>query len=94
LEAPRRTVSPFSSSSPSLSVLDAQSLYTPVPQNPWIQNATVRENILFGDEKPDEARFREAIRSCALESDVAMREIFSGQVSPLADTDVLVLLML
>lgn len=94
MEAPRRTVSPFSFSSPSLSVPDAQSLYTPVPQNPWIQNATLRENILFGDEKPDEARFREAIRSCALESDVAMREVFPGPSQFAVDTDVLFLLML
>ncbi|KAL4261872.1 ATP-binding cassette transporter C [Pleurotus pulmonarius] len=33
------------------------------PQRPWIRNATVRENILFG-QPVDEARLRQVIRAC------------------------------
>jgi ATP-binding cassette, subfamily C (CFTR/MRP), member 1 len=41
------------------------------PQTAWIQNATVRNNILFG--KPfDEARYQRVIHDCALESDFEM----------------------
>lgn len=41
-----------------------------VPQTPWIQNATLRDNILFG--KPvDQKRLSEAIRSCCLEQDIS-----------------------
>ncbi|KAL8287285.1 hypothetical protein RQP46_003737 [Phenoliferia psychrophenolica] len=39
-------------------------------QSPWVQNATLRDNILFGAEY-DEARFEETIRACALEPDIA-----------------------
>ncbi|EJD44567.1 ATP-dependent bile acid permease [Auricularia subglabra TFB-10046 SS5] len=39
------------------------------PQAPWIQNLSMRDNILFGHEY-DEARFREAIYACALERDI------------------------
>ena len=39
-----------------------------VPQQAWIQNANVRDNILFG--KPyDERRYRATIAACALEAD-------------------------
>lgn len=40
-----------------------------VPQVPWIKNATLRDNILFG--KPyNEEWFREVIRVCSLEHDL------------------------
>ncbi|KAF5360312.1 hypothetical protein D9758_009126 [Tetrapyrgos nigripes] len=42
-----------------------------VPQTPWIKNATVRENIVFGNED-NEARFREVIRACSLEHDLEL----------------------
>lgn len=42
-----------------------------VPQTPWIRNATLRDNILFGRED-DEQRFREIIRACNLEHDLEM----------------------
>lgn len=38
---------------------------------PWVQNATVRDNILFGLDY-DEHHYREVIRVCALEDDLAM----------------------
>ncbi|KAF8962130.1 multidrug resistance-associated ABC transporter [Flammula alnicola] len=39
------------------------------PQIPWIRNATLRENVLFG--QPDEEdRFRQVIRACSLEHDL------------------------
>ncbi len=38
------------------------------PQIPWIQQATVQENILFG--RPyDEKRYHEVVKCCSLESD-------------------------
>lgn len=37
-------------------------------QVPWIQNATVKQNILFGKEY-DEARYREVVHAAALEPD-------------------------
>ncbi|KAF9473172.1 P-loop containing nucleoside triphosphate hydrolase protein [Pholiota conissans] len=39
------------------------------PQSPWIKNATVRENILFG-QAYDEKRFHEVIHACGLEHDL------------------------
>jgi ABC-type multidrug transport system fused ATPase/permease subunit len=42
-------------------------------QSPWILNATVRENILFG--KPmDEDRYNSVIRACQLEHDLTLLE--------------------
>ncbi|KAI8865339.1 P-loop containing nucleoside triphosphate hydrolase protein, partial [Ramicandelaber brevisporus] len=38
-------------------------------QTAWIQNATVRDNILFG-QPFDEARYRQVVRVCALERDL------------------------
>ncbi|KZT29932.1 multidrug resistance-associated ABC transporter [Neolentinus lepideus HHB14362 ss-1] len=40
-----------------------------VPQTPWIMNATLKENVLFGQEE-DEERFREVIKACCLEHDL------------------------
>ncbi|TFK50066.1 multidrug resistance-associated ABC transporter [Heliocybe sulcata] len=42
-----------------------------VPQTPWIMNATLKENILFGQEE-DEERFREVIKACCLEHDLGL----------------------
>ncbi|TFK23813.1 ATP-dependent bile acid permease [Coprinopsis marcescibilis] len=41
------------------------------PQAPWIRNATVRDNILFG-QPYDELRFRAVIEACSLEHDIKM----------------------
>ncbi|KAK4702568.1 hypothetical protein P7C70_g3660, partial [Phenoliferia sp. Uapishka_3] len=38
-------------------------------QSPWVQNATLRDNILFGRQY-DEKRFEEIISACALEPDI------------------------
>ncbi|KZS90158.1 multidrug resistance-associated ABC transporter [Sistotremastrum niveocremeum HHB9708] len=42
-----------------------------VPQTAWIMNATLRENILFGQDN-DEDRFDEIVHACQLEQDIAM----------------------
>eukprot|EP00798_Chlamydomonas_sp_ICE-L_P017393 gene17393-23693_t len=40
-----------------------------VPQSPWVQNLTLRENILFGLPY-EEARYNQVIHACALELDL------------------------
>ena len=40
-----------------------------VPQNPWCQNMTLRESILFGAEM-DEDYYDEVIEACALTLDL------------------------
>ncbi|KFO89441.1 Canalicular multispecific organic anion transporter 1, partial [Buceros rhinoceros silvestris] len=42
-----------------------------VPQQAWIQNATLKENILFGSEL-DEARYQQVIKACALLPDLEL----------------------
>ncbi|PKU36984.1 canalicular multispecific organic anion transporter 1 [Limosa lapponica baueri] len=42
-----------------------------VPQQAWIQNATLKDNILFGSEL-DEARYQQVIKACALLPDLAL----------------------
>ncbi|KAF8066646.1 multidrug resistance-associated ABC transporter [Lyophyllum atratum] len=42
-----------------------------VPQTAWIRNATLRENVVFGQED-EEQRFRDIIRACSLEHDLEM----------------------
>ncbi|XP_023294641.2 multidrug resistance-associated protein 1 isoform X2 [Lucilia cuprina] len=42
-----------------------------VPQQAWIQNATLRENILFGKEY-DRKRYNRVIDACALRADIDM----------------------
>uniref|UniRef100_A0A8C6ZBI8 ATP binding cassette subfamily C member 2 n=1 Tax=Nothoprocta perdicaria TaxID=30464 RepID=A0A8C6ZBI8_NOTPE len=42
-----------------------------VPQQAWIQNATLKDNILFGSEL-DEARYQEVIKACALLPDLEL----------------------
>ena len=39
-------------------------------QEPWIQNATLRDNVLFGTAY-DEARYKSVLKACALEPDLA-----------------------
>ena len=39
------------------------------PQIPWIRNATLRQNVLFG-QQDNEERFRDVIRACSLEHDL------------------------
>ncbi|EJD45474.1 cadmium ion transporter [Auricularia subglabra TFB-10046 SS5] len=50
-------------------VLGGQVAY--VPQVPWIINATVKENILFG-EPEDNARYQQVIKACSLQQDLDM----------------------
>ena len=45
-----------------------------MPSTAPLRNATLRDNILFGDTDVNEARFQEAVKSCALEPDIAMRQ--------------------
>lgn len=42
-----------------------------VPQQAWIQNATLKDNILFGSEL-DEARYQQVLKACALLPDLAL----------------------
>nr|VWO94880.1 MRP-like transporter [Ganoderma boninense] len=42
-----------------------------VPQTAWIMNATLRQNIVFGQPEDDE-RFHEIIKACCLEPDLDM----------------------
>lgn len=45
-----------------------------MPQQAWIQNATVRDNILFGKEM-DQCKYNNVVEACALKSDF---EILTG----------------
>ncbi len=40
-----------------------------VPQNPWLQNLSVRDNVMFG-EAWDEAKYESVIEACALNMDL------------------------
>ncbi|KAL7855415.1 hypothetical protein AOLI_G00190190 [Acnodon oligacanthus] len=42
-----------------------------VPQQAWIQNATLKDNVLFGSDL-DELRFQRVLEACALEQDLAL----------------------
>ncbi|KAI0371903.1 multidrug resistance-associated ABC transporter [Pilatotrama ljubarskyi] len=42
-----------------------------VPQTAWIMNATLRQNIVFGQPE-DEDKFREIVKACCLETDLEM----------------------
>lgn len=44
-----------------------------VAQTSWIQNATIRENILFGSPMNNE-RYRDVVRVCSLEKDLEILE--------------------
>uniref|UniRef100_A0A1B6D6I6 ABC-type glutathione-S-conjugate transporter n=3 Tax=Clastoptera arizonana TaxID=38151 RepID=A0A1B6D6I6_9HEMI len=53
-----------------------------VPQQAWIQNETLRDNILFG--KPmSEKKYKEVLRACALESDLKM--LVSGDMTEIGE---------
>ena len=53
-----------------------------VPQQAWIQNASVRNNILFGNKyKAD--KYNKVIQSCALEPDFALLSGISLIINPL-----------
>ncbi|KAI6212523.1 hypothetical protein M3Y94_00035900 [Aphelenchoides besseyi] len=43
-----------------------------VTQQPWIQNMSLRDNILFGDEQMDEDRYNKVVRACALIPDLKL----------------------
>ncbi|XP_072526196.1 ATP-binding cassette sub-family C member 2-like [Salminus brasiliensis] len=42
-----------------------------VPQQAWVQNATLKDNILFGSDL-DEQRFQRVLEACALEQDLEL----------------------
>ena len=42
-----------------------------VSQTPWLQNATIKDNILFGSEY-DEKRYKAVLEACALAADIGM----------------------
>ncbi|TDL20293.1 multidrug resistance-associated ABC transporter [Rickenella mellea] len=42
-----------------------------VPQAAWIINATLRENVLFGQDD-DDKKFKEVVRACSLQHDIDM----------------------
>lgn len=41
-----------------------------VAQQPWIQNGSLKENVLF-DRKFDKATYEKVLHACALEPDIA-----------------------
>lgn len=49
--------------------LDFQGSVAYVPQQAWIQNATLRDNILFG-RTFDSKRYAKVIHTCALQTDL------------------------
>nr|ALU63337.1 canalicular multispecific organic anion transporter 1 [Oryzias melastigma] len=53
-----------------------------VPQQAWIQNATVRDNILFGSSH-EEKRFQEVIQACALGPDLKL--LAAGELTEIGE---------
>ena len=62
---------PEHANAPIVSSLRLQGRVAYVPQLAWIQNATLRNNILFGAEM-DQERYNCVIEACALSPDLAM----------------------
>lgn len=52
-------------------VLSFQGSLAFVPQQAWIQNATLKDNILFGSPH-EERRFQEVVHACALAPDLEL----------------------
>ncbi|TDL28100.1 P-loop containing nucleoside triphosphate hydrolase protein [Rickenella mellea] len=56
-------------------------------QNPWLEHATIRDNVIFGSPRGyDEARFSAVIRACALERDLAIFD--AGDLTEIGDKGV------
>lgn len=58
-------------SAPNSSSLTPQGSLAFVPQQAWIQNATLKDNILFGSPH-EEKRFQKVIEACALAPDLKL----------------------
>lgn len=56
---------------PNSSSLTPQGSLAFVPQQAWIQNATLKDNILFGSPH-EEKRFQKVIEACALAPDLEL----------------------
>ena len=52
-----------------LSSLTFQGSTAYVPQQAWIQNATLQENVFFGQSR-DPERYKHVISACALDPDI------------------------
>ena len=52
-----------------INTLDLDKGFGYVSQQAWIQQATIRDNILFG-KSMDHARYRKTLHACALEEDI------------------------
>jgi len=61
-----------------------------VPQTPWVQNLSLKDNILFGMPY-DEAKYKAVIHACALELDLKIlpNGKLVGQQLPLCGVSVL-----
>ncbi|KAJ3493432.1 hypothetical protein NLG97_g4735 [Lecanicillium saksenae] len=64
-------LAPFSSSSEKPAQASAVSSTALVSQPPWIENCTVKENIIFGS-KYNESRYGKVLKACALEKDIGV----------------------
>ena len=60
--------------SSSINFVDLQGSVAYVPQQAWIQNATLKDNILFG-KGSDDGKYRKTVDACALGPDL---EILPG----------------
>ena len=56
-----------------------------VPQIPWIENATIKDNILFGLPY-DEKRYKKTIKVCALEQDLQILQ--DGELTEVGSTGI------
>ena len=59
-----------------------------VPQTPWVQNLSLRDNILFGMPY-DEAKYKAVIHACALELDLKI--LPNGRVDDVSPSNCLIL---